>query len=503
MGRTAAAGSVAAMSTQVDIELAWVGALGLCLQLAGCSLINAARDAPADASAPDQGSPPSSDAGHRAADATPVPDTGAAQCTPRDCAAAGAECGAPSDGCFGFLDCGGCRWPGWCGGGGSAYRCGRPSACINAGVACGYVDDGGSLVRCGACEAGEICDVPRPGVCGRPAACVAVGRGCGPLVEGGEALWCGDCPLGEVCNADGDCAPVQRGLCFEPSSQPLDSTLDRSVEIHGAAFAEQGRLWLYGSTDYFAIHEGDPACSRLMRMPMLDMVTSSSVAIEPVATSTFVQQPGACTRGGCRGWVSLPRLRRDGLEMLFDTSYPCAVWEDVEIYLAHRTSAGAPWRPPRFVPVSTLGDEPWDPVGNPVLLADNRTLVYSDGNDSATFKYARRRSTTPGDVSFQARGPAPLSDPAADGSDPTALIPRSLSCDGEHLIYARRFFGGQPNEARIVEILSTDPLLFGSPRVYGDGLRPADVVVESPDCSVVYHWGARQAPSYRRIIRCP
>ena len=502
-GRSVDAASSAAMSTQVDI-IAYCSGLLLSLGLAGCSLINASREAPADASAPADGATsPTPDTGPPAADASVVRDTGPTTCTPRDCAAAGADCGEPSDGCVGFLDCGDCAWPRSCGGGGTPFRCGRPSACINAGAVCGYTSDGADLVNCGDCEDGEICGVPAPGTCGRPAACVALGRRCGPLADGGGTVWCGQCALGQACNPTGDCAAVPRAFCFEPGSHRMDSIVEVAARSFGSAVAELGRLWLYATTEHFRTYEGDPACNRMARMPMLDLVTASIAAIEPVLTSTFVQQPGMCADIDCRGWLSMPQLRRDGLEMFFHTSYPCAVWEDREIYLAYRLADGAPWRTPRFVPLSTPGDTPWDPVLYPVLLADARTLVYLDGNAQAVFKYARRRTSTPGDVSFQGLGPVMLRDPYPDGSHPQSMSPRSLSCDGAHLIYGRRTAADQQYEARIAKIRSTNPLVFGSPRAYGDGFSPAEAIVESPDCSVVYHAGPASLLEYRRIIRCP
>ena len=49
---------------------------------------------------------------------------GGPTCTPRTCAAVGAECGIIGDGCGRILNCGSCR-PGWtCGTGGTANKCG-------------------------------------------------------------------------------------------------------------------------------------------------------------------------------------------------------------------------------------------------------------------------------------------------------------------------------------------------------------------------------------------
>lgn len=45
-------------------------------------------------------------------------------CTPRTCAAAGANCGPVSDGCGNLLDCGACLAPATCGGGGISNQCG-------------------------------------------------------------------------------------------------------------------------------------------------------------------------------------------------------------------------------------------------------------------------------------------------------------------------------------------------------------------------------------------
>ena len=55
------------------------------------------------------------------------PDIGAVQfgsCAPTNCSVNGWNCGTPSDGCSGTLNCGSCTSPQTCGGGGTSYVCG-------------------------------------------------------------------------------------------------------------------------------------------------------------------------------------------------------------------------------------------------------------------------------------------------------------------------------------------------------------------------------------------
>ncbi|WP_041454245.1 hypothetical protein [Anaeromyxobacter sp. K] len=142
-------------------------------------------------------------------------------CTPADCAAAGASCGQVSDGCGGFLQCGGCPEGQTCGGGGTANACGapacHPATCQSLGKNCGQVDDGcGGRLECGSCPQGQVCGgAGTPNVCGTPAAgctrttCAKEGKTCGTIPDGcGGTLDCGACGSGKVCTASNTCGPA-------------------------------------------------------------------------------------------------------------------------------------------------------------------------------------------------------------------------------------------------------------------------------------------------------
>jgi len=142
-------------------------------------------------------------------------------CTPRTCAAAGANCGPVADGCGGLVECGTCVAPEFCGGGGKPSVCGTSpctaKTCADLGVNCGKQGDGcGGLIDCGTCTVpGETCGGGgTPSVCGKSIAdapactaktCVAMGYNCGPVADGcGGLVDCGKCTLaGESCGGGG------------------------------------------------------------------------------------------------------------------------------------------------------------------------------------------------------------------------------------------------------------------------------------------------------------
>ncbi|MCB9730602.1 MAG: VWA domain-containing protein [Deltaproteobacteria bacterium] len=147
-------------------------------------------------------------------------------CVPRDCAAAGAECGDVPDGCGGVLSCGGCEAGKTCGAQGNANRCGEgacvPLSCKPAGAECGPVSDGcGTILDCGGCTAPEVCGGGGvANVCGEPACvpvdCEGAGAACGAIGDGcGKVLQCGSCTAGLSCGGDG--VPNQ---CGEEACQP-------------------------------------------------------------------------------------------------------------------------------------------------------------------------------------------------------------------------------------------------------------------------------------------
>src|SRR5690348_15917491 len=74
-------------------------------------------------------------------------DGSSSGCQKKTCAQLGVNCGPQGDGCGGSIDCGTCKAPETCGGGGVASQCGGNSGCVpktckDLGVNCGQQADG-------------------------------------------------------------------------------------------------------------------------------------------------------------------------------------------------------------------------------------------------------------------------------------------------------------------------------------------------------------------------
>ena len=151
------------------------------------------------------------------------PDSGpVGSCVPRSCAQAGVDCGPIGDGCGGVLQCGSCKAPQSCGGGGKASICGGASACVpktcaSLNVNCGPIGDGcgGAVASCGACTSPQICGGGgKPSQCGGgnsgadggvcvPSATCPAGA-CGPIANGcGGLIQCGGCTAPQICGGGG------------------------------------------------------------------------------------------------------------------------------------------------------------------------------------------------------------------------------------------------------------------------------------------------------------
>jgi len=167
-------------------------------------------------------------------------------CVPATCASLNHECGQLSDGCGGTLDCGGCDSTELCDSGlcveelvtTPAPPACVPDTCKSLHIGCGIKSDGcGGYVSCGGCEAGDRCYndwcVPDPNAARSPSApacvpdtCQSLGRECGGVSNGcGGSLSCGSCQSGYSCTA-GDCIkdPVSKppSSCVPDTCQSLD-----------------------------------------------------------------------------------------------------------------------------------------------------------------------------------------------------------------------------------------------------------------------------------------
>jgi hypothetical protein len=166
-------------------------------------------------------------------------------CAPATCETLGAECGQPSDGCNGTLNCGVC-------GGGQSCSSGvcidepvsvppplscMPASCQSLGAECGGPSDGcGGSLNCGGCGDGQFCSnnvcvdqpvtpPPPPPTC-VPTTCGALGADCGVRSNGcGGTLNCGGCGDGQFCSdslcIDQPVTPPPPPACVPDTCQDL------------------------------------------------------------------------------------------------------------------------------------------------------------------------------------------------------------------------------------------------------------------------------------------
>jgi len=153
---------------------------------------------------------------------TPAWIPSAGGCVPATCESLGQECGQPGDGCGGTLDCEGCEGNELCDSGVCVEELVTtlpspacvPDTCEGLGIECGVRSDGcGGYVACGGCESGSSCNSgacvqdssPPPPAC-EPDTCDSLYRECGVASDGcGGALSCGSCGTGATCAGWGDC----------------------------------------------------------------------------------------------------------------------------------------------------------------------------------------------------------------------------------------------------------------------------------------------------------
>jgi hypothetical protein len=142
-------------------------------------------------------------------------------CSPKTCQDQNISCGPAGNGCGGLIQsCGTCSPPQTCGGGGAPGQCGYPDAgtcqpktCADQNITCGPAGDGcGNLLQCGTCKAPDTCGGGGvPGQCGSPDAgsckpmtCGDQGVECGPASDGcGNLLQCGACKAPLSCGGGG------------------------------------------------------------------------------------------------------------------------------------------------------------------------------------------------------------------------------------------------------------------------------------------------------------
>ena len=200
-------------------------------------------------------------------------DAGGNLCKPKTCQDQGIGCGDAGDGCGHVLHCGACNSPQYCGGGGY-NQCGGnlnaldggsvcvPKKCGDMGIGCGPAGDGcGNLLDCGGCTFPAWCGGGGFAKCGGnlkaldgggsicvPKDCATQGKNCGPASDGcGHQLQCGTCTLPQICGGGGQagvCGGLPcTGLCQNQVTCPGNGT----TRFKGRVVA--GTQGVYGSPD--------------------------------------------------------------------------------------------------------------------------------------------------------------------------------------------------------------------------------------------------------------
>lgn len=287
------------------------------------------------------------------------------------------------------------------------------------------------------------------------------------------------------------CVPAVRGkrdrsreFCFEDRVVYPELNLG-SVDSGAGVTCEGDDAYLYFFTSRFdRVPTPDPNNPFDEQSTHVKMRMRSLAELEPELVRVDA------SRVGPHGAVSPAQLRHDGLELFFSSDRTDHRWENADLFSISRKSALDPWEPAQRIssltPIETFGDN----VGWPVLLGDDRTLLFYDA-PGQTYRVARRATTTPGDINFERL------DVTLDFEDLFTIIGGpSMSCDGWHLLYHRVEPDGV-RRPRVVPIESYDPLIFGVPRDLDINADPgADWrngfmgTFEMPDCSglIVSDW---------------
>ena len=260
--------------------------------------------------------------------------------------------------------------------------------------------------------------------------------------------------------------------------------LPPATNTGAVATVEGGQRWLYFESTHAAPTAGSTQLFRvaLSSPGQAEAGTLARVSINPEGPTVS-------------GAVSAPWIRADGHELFVSSSYPDGSLIDPEIAVSSRGSLGAPWSKSMTIDAIGVPIIGSDGVFAPVLMADDRTLLYvrSSGEVYSSF----RASTEPGDRSF-------LPVAAIDaGGKLENLSGLALSCDGAHLIYVDAS-SHVPLIAPIrdLPVGTGEAFRVGPPSRVAVTLSPPDLLraTEDPDCSALYLstaaqlWVATRAP---------
>lgn len=381
-----------------------------------------------------------------------------------------------------------------------------PAACTVRNAECDYVaEEDGGWAYCGSCPIGQSCGAcadPTSGCpsnrCGQPSAC-----GLAECGFGDNGTHCGECPLGLDCSEDRRCVAMTRPLQWGPPQTWTAMPAEHGAYFNGRLHGEGGQGWYYlesgkwnGNGLLSDLPAAELARERFGNFPIVyDATTERALPDYTALTADGCSMCDTC--GGHLGWFGHVFVRRDGLEMFFSSSVPCADWWDNEIFLSFRTDTQSSWSSPRLLDTTTVAKrEPVsrdgldDSVYNPVLLPDNRTLLFNKSNQMAV---ARRPGPVPGDTAFELIRLLDLDEGIV------AVHPLELSCEGTHLIFQTTSSTNE-EQTLIAKILAYEPFALGAARLYTGVTDINGRIDESSDCSLVLDGMKQVGIKFRRRI---
>lgn len=277
--------------------------------------------------------------------------------------------------------------------------------------------------------------------------------------------------------------PRPTELCYGLATRLLG--LPAAANNDAIVVQENARSWLYFQSTYAA---PTPESTQLFRVALASPSQAQEGTLELVA----INPEGPIVKGA----LSSPWIRADGHELFASSSYPDGSAIDPEIAVSSRGSSAVPWSMSLTVDALGIPILGTDGVYAPVLMADDRTLLYLRRSGEVYSGY--RASTQAGDPSF-----LPVSAIDAAGGKLENITGLALSCDGANLIYV----DANSHVALLAPIrdLPVGPgeaFRIGPPGRLAVTLSPPDLVraTESPDCSALYLstatevWVATRAP---------
>lgn len=277
--------------------------------------------------------------------------------------------------------------------------------------------------------------------------------------------------------------PRPTELCYGLAAPVLG--LPSAANNDAIVVQEDARSWLYFQSSYAAPM---PESTQLFRVALAAPGRAEEGTLERVP----INPEGPIVKGA----LSSPWIRADGHELFAATSYPDGSAIDPELAISSRASTAVPWSMSLTIDALGIPILGSDGAFAPVLMADDRTLLYLRSSGEVYSGY--RASTQAGDQSF-----LPVSAIDAAGGKLENITGLALSCEGSNLIYV----DASSHVALLAPIRDLpvglgEALRIGPPSRLAVTLSPPDLVraTESPDCSALYLstatevWVATRAP---------